>query len=178
MTPQIAQPSMVERVGRAIVGQWPWLLTWTLTVYAALPWLGAWLRERGYERPGLTIFRIYSAFCHQLPERSFFVGSQQVCYCHRCTSLYSGLALMSAVYAVGRWQNAISTRLLLLSTLPIVIDGVWHMFNDALPTLGLRAAESGVGSLNFSLRMITGLLCAVGAVLWAYPRINHELRDL
>lgn len=72
---------------------------------------------------------------------------------------------MSFVYAVGRWQNAISTRLPVFSMLPVAIDGVWHMLNEALPMLDLRVVDSMVVSLNFSLRLIIGVLCAVGAVL-------------
>lgn len=49
--------------------------------------------------------------------------------------------------------------------LPVAIDGVWHMLNEALPMLDLRGVDSMVVSLNFSLRLITGVLCVVGAVL-------------
>ena len=168
----------LDRNVRAVLRQWPWLMSGLLAVYAGLPWLSPLLRSWGYERLGRALFRMYTTLCHQLPERSFFVGGYQLCYCHRCTALYTGLLLLSVLYALGRWQRAISTRLLLLLALPIIVDGVWHMLNDVLPALGLRSADNAVGSLNFWLRMLTGVLFSIGVVLWAYPRFQRELGQL
>ena len=42
--------------------------------------------------PGL-LFPIGSFICHQRPERSFFVGGQQLPVCARCTGLYLGAAV-------------------------------------------------------------------------------------
>jgi uncharacterized membrane protein len=113
-----------------------------------------------------------------LPERSFFVGQYQVCYCHRCTALYTTLLAMSVIFSIGRWQRAISTQLLLLLTLPMAIDGTWHLLDDLLPGLGLRSDISAVGSLNFWLRIITGTLFAIGVVLWAYPRLQRGIAQV
>lgn len=163
-----------DRAARGLVRHWSLLLSALLLIYAALPWLSPLLRKLGYEQAGRAIFRMYTAFCHQLPERSFFWSGYQVCYCHRCTALYTGLFLMSLLYSIGRWRHTISTRLMLLLTIPMVIDGVWHMLDDALP-MALRSSESDVGSLNFWLRMITGVLFACGVILWSYPRVQREL---
>ncbi|HEX6291330.1 MAG TPA: DUF2085 domain-containing protein [Herpetosiphonaceae bacterium] len=175
---QTAFESRVERWGGALLRRWPLLLSGALAIYAGLPWLSPLLRSWGYERLGRMIFGLYRSFCHQLPERSFFVVGYQVCYCHRCTALYTGLLIMSLIYSVRRWRSTISHRLLLLLTLPIVVDGLWHMLNDLLPGLGLRATESAVGSLNFWLRIVTGTLFALGVVLWAYPRLQRELAPI
>ena len=175
MTEATRFESWIERWGGALLRRWPLLLSGALAIYAGLPWLGPLLRREGYERAGQMIFALYRSLCHQLPERSFFVGQYQVCYCQRCTALYTGLLIMSLIYSVGRWQRAISGRLLLLLTLPMVIDGTSHALNDLLPSLGLRSAESAVGSLNFWLRIVTGALFAVGIVLWAYPRLQRTL---
>lgn len=178
MTEQSAIESPVERWGRATLRRWSMILSGVLALYAGLPWLAPLLHRAGYQRLSQSICTLYRSLCHQLPERSFFIGQEQVCYCHRCTALYTALFLMSVIYSVGRWQRALSHRLLLLCTLPIVIDGVWHMLDDLLPGLALRSTDSAVGSLNFWLRMITGTLFGVGSVLWAYPRIQRELAQV
>ena len=167
-----------DRIVRGIARRWSELLTGALLIFAGLPWLSPLLRSLGYERAGSAIFRLYTQFCHQLPERSFTLSGYQVCYCHRCTALYTTLLGLSLLYSAGRWRWTIGTRTLLVLTLPMVVDGLWHMADDLLPGLALRSADSGVGSLNFWLRMITGVLFAVGVVLWAYPRIQREFAKL
>ena len=150
-------PTAADRAAQWLLRQWVWIIAGLLAIYAGLPWLSPLLRSLGFERAGRLIFRLYSAVCHQLPERSFFLGGYQVCYCHRCTALYSALLLL---------------------TLPMAIDGVWHLLDDLLPTLGLRSADSSVGSLNFWLRMITGSLFAAGVVLWSYPRLQRATQPI
>ncbi len=152
------------------------MLSGLLLVYAGLPWLSPLLRALGFERLGLTLFTMYSTLCHQLPERSFFLSRYQVCYCHRCTALYTSLLVVSLLYSVKRWRHGISHRIALLLTLPMVVDGSWHMLDDLLP-LVLRSADDTPGSLNFWLRMATGMLFGVGVILWAYPRLNREIEQ-
>lgn len=150
---------------------WVWVLNFLLLVYAGLPWLSPLLRRAGFERLGAWIFTLYRTLCHQFPERSFFVGQYQVCYCHRCTALYTSLLIMSLIYTWGRWRYALPWHWALLFVLPMAIDGGWHLVDDLLPQ-ALRAADSTPGSLNFWLRMITGTLFGIGVVWWAYPRIQ------
>lgn len=166
-------PALADRVARWLLRQWVWIVAALVALYAGLPWLSPLLRSLGYDRAGRVLFRMYTALCHQLPERSFFLSGYQVCYCHRCTALYTTLLLLSVAYGLGRWRAGISRRMLVLLTLPMVIDGVWHALADALPNLALRSTDSAAGSLNFWLRMITGVLFAAGVVLWSFPRLQR-----
>lgn len=143
-------------------------------VYALLPWLSPLLRHAGFERAGRAILHVYGVFCHQLPERSFTWYGYPVCYCHRCTALYTSLAAFSALYMLLRWRYALPTLAMLVLALPMAVDGVWHAIDDAVPAM-LRSPDASPGSPNFWLRMVTGVLCAAGFVLWAYPRLA-ELR--
>jgi uncharacterized membrane protein len=168
---------VVDRGVRSLLHRWAWVLNGVLLIYAGLPWLSPLLRILGFERLGWAIFSLYSVLCHQLPERSFFIARYQVCYCHRCTALYTSLLVMSLLYTAGRWKQSISHRLLLLMILPILIDGGWHMLDEILPFM-LRSADNSVGSLNFWLRMVTGALFGIAIVLWAYPRLEREMDHL
>ncbi len=102
------------------------------------------------------------------------MGTHQVCYCHRCTALYTTVAVVGLVYALIRWRRPLPTRVLLWGAVPMLIDGFWHMVADIVPTLGLRSAASDPASLNFWVRMATGVLLGAAAVLWAYPRFEQE----
>lgn len=170
---EVFHPTLADRVASWLLRQWVWLLAGLLAIYAGLPWLSPLLRTLGYDRAGQLIFRLYTGLCHQLTARSFFVGRYQVCYCHRCTALYSSLFVLSVLYGLGRWRWSIGRGAALLLVLPMVVDGLRHALADALPAVMLRSTNDAVGSLNFWLRMITGLLFAAGLVLWSYPRLQR-----
>jgi len=170
----------IDRAVRRVARHWLFLFNTFAVVYAILPWASPLLLRAGYQRLGAFIFAVYryGAFCHQLRERSFFVGQYQVCYCHRCTALYTAIAATGLIYGLGRRRFALSTRLLLWATAPILIDGLWHLADDLLPGLGLRAGSDAPGSLNFWARMVTGIIFGVAAVLWFYPRIDEQFEDV
>ncbi len=165
----------VDRVARAIGRHWLLLLNSAILLYAALPWVGPMLQNAGYNRAGRFIFLLYDGVCHQLPERSFFVGGSQVCYCHRCTALYSTIAGVGLLFGLVRWRAALSSRLLLLASVPIAVDVAWHVLDDVFPGLNLRSAVDGVGSLNFTLRIVTGVLFGAAAALWVFPRLRQQM---
>ena len=49
-------------------------------IFVILPWLAPLLMQVGAEVPGRIIYTVYSFFCHQLPERSFFLFGQKAMY--------------------------------------------------------------------------------------------------
>lgn len=53
----------------ALYGLWVWL-----------PWLAPLLMHAGWTGSGRMLYAVYSVFCHQLPERSFFLFGQHVMY--------------------------------------------------------------------------------------------------
>lgn len=52
-----------------IYGLWIWL-----------PWLAPIFMHLGWQGPGRALYFVYSFFCHQLPERSFFLFGQKPMY--------------------------------------------------------------------------------------------------
>ncbi len=48
--------------------------------FVALPWLAPTMMHLGWQRPARAIYLVYSALCHQLPERSFFLFGRQASY--------------------------------------------------------------------------------------------------
>ena len=168
--------SLANSFANGVVRHWLFMLNTTIVIYAALPWLSPLLKLAGWQRTGDLVFRLYGLLCHQLPERSFFVGQYQVSYCHRCTALYSSCALAAVVFGMVRWRWALPTPYLLTAAVPILIDGLWHMADDFLPGLGLRSTVDAVGSINFWLRIVTGTLFGIALVLWVLPRFYTELK--
>lgn len=59
-----------------------WLLAFNSAwgVFVFLPWLAPLLMRLGLTGPGRVIYTIYSVFCHQLPERSWFLFGPSLSY--------------------------------------------------------------------------------------------------
>ena len=167
----------VDRGARTIIRHWLFVVNSMAVLYAVLPWAGPVLENAGYTRLGQLIFSMYRTLCHQLPERSFFVGTSQVCYCHRCTALYTAIALTGLLYGAIRWRRPISNAMLGWAALPMLLDGLRHVASDYVPGLVLRSAADGAGSLNFWLRIITGTIFGVAAVLWLHPRMHQTFAE-
>jgi uncharacterized membrane protein len=59
-----------------------WLLTMNFAwgVFVTLPWLAPIFMHLGLTWPGRAVYFIYNFFCHQLPERSWFLFGPQFSY--------------------------------------------------------------------------------------------------
>ncbi len=59
-----------------------WLLPVSLLIgiYVGLPWLAPVFMELGWVRAGGAIYLLYTALCHQLPQRSFFLFGSRPMY--------------------------------------------------------------------------------------------------
>jgi uncharacterized membrane protein len=59
-----------------------WLHTFVLVygLWVILPWLAPLMMQIGQNELGKAIYFVYSLFCHQLPERSFFLFGPQIMY--------------------------------------------------------------------------------------------------
>lgn len=169
--------SPIDRVVRWGFRHWLLLMNSAVLLYGGLPWLAPLLAASGHTRAARLLFLLYTPLCHQVPERSFFLLGHQVAFCHRESAMYTALLLGGLLYAlVRRRVRAISLRATGLLLLPMLLDGTTHMLNELLPFVALRSAEHGVGSFNWWLRMLTGVLFAVAVVLGVYPRLERSFR--
>lgn len=154
---------------------WLLLTNGLALVYAGLPWLSPLARSAGFERLGIVLFWIYRPLCHQNPERSFWFLGYQVAYCHRCTALYTAILAAGLLFgALRRTLKPLPLKFAGLLMLPMLIDGLMHMFDD-VTGLALRGHEHDIGSFNFVVRIITGVLVGVAVLLVIYPRVEREL---
>ena len=121
----------------------------------------------------------------------------KVAWSDRMVSLYTPLFVGAVVYAlVGRrWHPPRLSWALLLPYLPLLIDGLSHMIDDTL-RLGFRAdnawlaaltgnlfapgfyAGDVIGSFNWWLRLVTGLLAGFAFVRQVYPYLDRGMAEL
>ena len=198
--PRQKQAPLLDRMAIYIGRHWLRFVTATLAIFVGLPWLAPIFAGWGWWGLADPIYTAYAFTCHQLPERAGSVMGYQVAFCYRNTALYGGAALFGVLFALGRDNRAswlawlkkpISWPWLVLLLVPLAADGITHMLGLRDNPMDMMDASFGsfyIGSqlfsLNWWLRIITGLLAALGVVWFAYPRMekiaeeSEELRRL
>jgi len=137
-----------------------------------------------------------------------FIGNPtlgyKVAWSDRMVSFYTPLFVGGILFALARWRSALRAstawrplpvRWWLLALVPLFVDGVTHMINDAIG-LGFRdtnawlAALTGnalaptfyagdaIGSFNWWLRLLTGLLAGFVTVRLIYPHLDEAFADV
>jgi uncharacterized membrane protein len=168
--------SILDRIARWCARHWLALLNTLVLLYGGLPWLAPLLQARGYTMAGNLIFLLYTPLCHQKPAQSFFLLGHQVAFCHREAAMYTLLFLGGLLYASLRKKvRPISLRATGYLLLPMLLDGGTHLIDDLLHWVELRGSDAP-GSLNWWLRMLTGLLFAIAVILGLYTRLDRSFR--
>ena len=115
----------------------------------------------------LTIYRAFSYFCHQIPERSFFIAGHQFAVCSRCTGLYAGFAVATFAYPLVRslrQTEAPPRKWLFLAAAPLAID--------------FAVGYLGIWENTHSSRFVTGALLGAVAVFYVMPGLmDLSLRE-
>ena len=115
----------------------------------------------------------------------------QVAFCYRNTALYGGLALFGMLYGLARDRGVASLEWLkkplpwwgfVLLLMPMLVDGITHMmgFRDNMAMdaeFGSFYVGSQAWSLNWWLRVTTGLLAAFATVWFAFPRMEKAVEE-
>ena len=106
-----------------------------------------------------AVYAIGAAVCHQLPDRSFHIGTAQLAVCARCAGIYCGAALAATACTVARVPLASideSTAGRARTTLALA----------ALPTIATLAFEWSTGvTPGNAIRFLAGLPIGA-AVAW------------
>jgi uncharacterized membrane protein len=165
----------IERMTQWTGRHWLLFVNGAAALYAGLPWLSPLVKCAGYPLFGDLLFRLYTPLCHQRPERSFFVCGHQVAFCHRCAAMYTAIVVAGLLFALLRRRlRPTSLKVAGWLLLPMLLDGGTHLIDDVLG-IGFRGGGDTIGTLNFWLRMLTGVLVGVAALVALYPRLEREL---
>lgn len=121
----------------------------------------------GHPFLGLTIYKTFSYFCHQDPERSFFIAGHQFAVCARCTGIYSGFTIATLLYPLVRSLRQIDApprKWLFLGAAPLAID--------------FAVGYLGIWENTHSSRFATGALLGAVAVFYVMPGLmDLSLRE-
>jgi len=75
-----AQGSNTRSTGTWFTSHWFLVFATLYGFWIWLPWLAPVMMQIGQNELGKAIYFVYSLFCHQLPERSFFLFGPQIMY--------------------------------------------------------------------------------------------------
>lgn len=175
VTTGAALDARLERATSWVGRHWLLFANGAAALYAGLPWLSPLAKWAGQPLVGELLFRLYTPLCHQIPARSFFFCGHQVAFCHRCAAMYTSIVAAGLLFALlRRHLRPISLKAAVLLLVPMLIDGGSHLLDDLLG-LGLRGGGDAIGTPNFWLRMITGGLVGLAALLFLFPRLERDL---
>jgi|ERR1051325_10100685 uncharacterized membrane protein len=122
----------------------------------------------GHDQLAQVIYRAFGIFCHQRPERSYFIEGHKLAICSRCTGLYAGFAFTLLLYPLVRSLRITTTpprSVLLLAAVPLGIDFSLTFF--------------GIWENTHTSRLLTGLFLGSVAVFYVMPGLmDLSLRPL
>jgi uncharacterized membrane protein len=75
-----AQPAKARSISAWLTSHWFEMFAIAYGLWIGLPWLAPLMMKIGQDELGKGIYFVYSLFCHQLPERSFFLFGPQIMY--------------------------------------------------------------------------------------------------
>ncbi|MCZ0937909.1 MAG: DUF2085 domain-containing protein [Caldilineaceae bacterium] len=196
------QAAIARRVDGAILGiarHWLALFNALVALYLLLPFLAPMLARAGLTTPASLIYSVYSATCHQLPERSYFLFGEQPFY--SLTALEtSGLGEDQGLFQRRAFRGnentgykiAVCQRDVAIYGSVVVAGLLFGMLRGRVRTISLRfylvllipIALDGLTQLfglresTWWLRTFTGALFGGASVWLAYPYIEAAMRDV
>jgi uncharacterized membrane protein len=121
------------------------------------------------------------AVCHQIPERSFHIGSFQLPLCSRCSGMYLGAVTGLVFQSILGWKRGKAPRRGLIAVLGILvvafgIDGgnsFLYLLKQIRP--GILPQIPNLYVPNNTLRLLTGSGMGLGIAALLYPAFNQSV---
>jgi uncharacterized membrane protein len=138
-----------------------WLISAaTVTFLVSLIFVAPVAAAGGHPALAEVIYHAFGIFCHQRPDRSYFIEGHKLAVCSRCTGLYAGFAVTLLLYPLIRSlrNNIAPPRIyLILAAIPLGIDFSLTFF--------------GIWENTHTSRLLTGALLGSVAVFYVMPGI-------
>jgi len=140
------------------------VVTWIVSLIVVAPVAAA----AGHNEIAEGIYRGFGIFCHQRPDRSYFIEGHKLAVCSRCTGLYAGFAFTLLIYPLVRSLRSVATpprKILFLAAVPLLVDFSLTFF--------------GIWENTHTSRLLTGALLGSVVVFYVMPGIaDLSLRGL
>jgi uncharacterized membrane protein len=155
----------IDRAIYRIARHWLGFLNSLLWGWVALIFLAPILAAVGYQAAARPIYAYNGLFCHQRPDRSFYVLGEKMACCQRCAAIYSSMALLGLLYVALRGRVRVpSWRTLGLLAAPVAVDGLTQL-------IGLRESTA-------ALRVVTGALLGLALCWLLFPYLETGFAEM
>jgi len=196
------QKEVARRVDGAVLWiarHWLALFNALVALYLLLPFLAPVLANAGLSRPASLIYSVYSATCHQLPERSYFLFGERPFY-GLSTLEKGGLPEDQGLFQRRAFRGnesagykiAVCQRDVAIYGSVVLAGLLFGILRRRVRGIGLKIyllllipiALDGLSQLfglresNWWLRTVTGALFGGASVWLAYPYIEAAMRDV
>jgi uncharacterized membrane protein len=114
----------------------------------------------GHSDVAKGIYGAFAVFCHQLPERSYFIDGHQFAVCSRCTGIYGGFALILLLYPVFRPLKS-----------PVTPPATWLLFAAIPLAIDFSVNFFGFWQNTHTSRLLTGAFLGGAVVFYVMPGI-------
>lgn len=146
-----------------------WLISAAVVTFlVSLIFVAPVAAANGHPALAEVIYHGFGVFCHQRPDRSYFIEGHKLAVCSRCTGLYGGFAVTLLLYPLLRsLRNNVNPprEYLFLAAVPLGIDFSLTFF--------------GFWENTHTSRLLTGALLGSVAVFYVMPGIiDLSLRSL
>lgn len=178
-----------------------WLFLFNLFwgTYVLLPLLAPLLMQAGFTLPARVIYGVYSIFCHQLPDHSYFLFSHDHVPSQAALvagGMPEGLPLLVERRFIGNetlgYKTAFCQRDVAIYASIFFAGLVYGLIRDRIRPLPLKVyalflipiAVDGLTQMfglresDWLLRTITGALFAVASVWLAYPYVDEAMQSV
>lgn len=157
----------IDRAVYHVARHWLSVVNGFLFLYLAQLFLAPALVAAGHGGLARPLYAYNGLFCHQRPDRSFFVFGEKMACCQRCAAIYGSMSLLGLLFVALRHRVHVpSWSTVGLFATPIALDGLTQL--------------TGWRESNAVLRVITGALFAVGVCWLIFPYLEigfAEMRD-
>jgi uncharacterized membrane protein len=162
----------VDRFVQGVIRHWLLFVGLALGIWTLLPWLAPILMRLGWYQPAWWIYFIYGLFCHQLPQRSWFLfgpsltlSAGEIQAATGASGDFFALRQFLGTSELG-WKLAWSDRM-------VSFYGGWFLF--VLLYGLLRGRVPGLRPIGRGLRWQTAVLLMLPM---AVDGITHMISDL
>ncbi|MCO6449258.1 MAG: DUF2085 domain-containing protein [Caldilineales bacterium] len=184
----------------AFIGKrWALVINVMILLYVGLPLLAPVLMNVGAELPARIIYTIYIPFCHQLPERSYFIGGDSLVY--NISELPAGTIAQSDNIFLRRsyigdhehgYKTALCQRDIAIYGTMFIVALLFSLRRSRVPRLPFKffvlmlipIAVDGLSQLfglrtsNWYLRTLTGVLFGLAVIWLAYPYLQQSFGQM
>lgn len=155
---------MAQYVPQVVPTQRPllfWLISAAVVLFlVTLIFVAPVAAASGHNEWAAVIYRAFGIFCHQRPDRSYFIEGHKLAVCSRCTGLYAGFGVTLLLYPLIRSLRVAANPpriFLILAAIPLAVDFSLTFF--------------GIWENTHTSRLLTGALLGTVSVFYVMPGI-------